>query len=69
MLETLSASELAELPPKVRAVLAAQTALIAAREHKAVAAEQKAAAAEHEAATALQKAAAYRSGDGRLVGW
>jgi hypothetical protein len=57
MPETLSAAELAELPPKVRAVLAAQAELIAAREHKAAAAEQKAAAAEQKAAAAEENAA------------
>ena len=44
MPETLSAAELAELPPKVRAVLAAQAGLIAAHEQKTAAAEEKAAA-------------------------
>jgi len=44
MTETLSAAELAELPPKVRAVLAAQAAMIAARGQKAAAAEENAAA-------------------------
>ena len=43
MPETLSASELAELPPKVRAVLAAQAGLIAAHQQKTAAAEEKAA--------------------------
>jgi hypothetical protein len=44
MAETLTAAELAELPPKVRAVLAAQAALIAAREQETAAAEENAAA-------------------------
>jgi len=44
MPETLTAAELAELPPKVRAVLAAQAALIAAREQETAAAEENAAA-------------------------
>jgi len=44
MIETLSAAELAELPPRVRAVLAAQAGLIAARAQKTAAVEEKAAA-------------------------
>lgn len=44
MPETLTAAELAGLPPKVRAVLAAQAALIAAREQETAAAEENAAA-------------------------
>jgi transposase len=43
MPETLTAAELAELPPKVRAVLAAQAGLIAAHQQKTAAAEEKAA--------------------------
>lgn len=43
MIETHSAAELAELPPKVRAVLAVHAAMIAEREHKAAAAEENAA--------------------------
>jgi len=49
MTETLSAAELAELPPKVRAVLAAQAGFIAAHERKTAAAEHRAAAAEQKA--------------------
>ena len=44
MPETLTDAELADLPPRVRAVLAAQAGLIAAHEHKAAEAEEKAAA-------------------------
>ncbi|MBA3067003.1 MAG: IS66 family transposase [Hyphomonas sp.] len=44
MPETLTAAELAELPPKVQAVLAAQAGLIAAHEQKTAAAEEKVAA-------------------------
>lgn len=66
MIETLTAAELAELPPKVRAVLAAQAGLIAAREDQIVAHEQKAAAAEEKAAAAEESAAAIADEIGEL---
>ena len=55
MTETLTAAELAELPPKVRAVLAAQAGLIATREDQIAAYEQKAAAAEEKAAAIAEE--------------
>lgn len=55
MPETLSAAELAELPPKVRAVLATQAGLIAVHEDRIAAHAQKAAAAEEEAAAVSEQ--------------
>jgi transposase len=55
MTETLTAAELAGLPPKVRAVLAAQAGLIASREDQIAAYEHKAAAAEEKAAAIAEE--------------
>jgi transposase len=66
MTETLTTAELAGLPPKVRAVLAAQAALIAAREGEIAAHEQKAAAAEENAAAIADEIGEIKARNERL---